>query len=343
MKLPRLYARVRADLSKLVTIDEVKDVLNKSIAAQVYAQQANDGQLAAHATEVRKRATHRLGEVMAELREAGLLATGREGKRKALGVLETPRDRATLEYLGVDKNLAKAARSLAAMSEEEFEASIAKAIRYAVASAEGASAVISIARTEQYEKKLKIRQAREKRLALEMPAGKFGVILADPEWNYEFWSDRAMTHSAPQLHYDTTPLDLIKARDVPSISADDCALFLWATVPMLPQCLEVMAAWGFSYKSNFVWVKDKIGTGYWNRNQHELLLVGTRGAIPCPSEDLRRPSIIHAPVGKHSEKPDAAYELIELYFPNLPKIELNARKRRAGWEAWGFEAPEAAA
>jgi N6-adenosine-specific RNA methylase IME4 len=339
MKLPRLYAAVRRDLAKLVTIDEVKDVLNKSIAAQVYAQQANDGQLAAHATEVRKRATHRLGEVMEELRDAGLLSKGTRGSKvKGARVDEKP----TLEDLGVDKNLAHAARKLAAMSEDDFEATLAKAIKFAVASAEGASAVISAARSEQYEKKLKLRQARERKLALEMPEGKFGVILADPEWDFEFWSDRAMTHSAPQLIYDTSPLDVIKARDVRSIAAEHCALFLWATVPMLPQALEVMAAWGFAYKSAFAWIKDKIGTGYWNRNKFELLLIGVVGAVPCPSEDQRWPSAIEAPVRGHSEKPEIVYELIEAYFPNLAKIELNARKRRAGWEAWGFEAPQAA-
>ena len=76
---------------------------------------------------------------------------------------------------------------------------------------------------------------------------------------------------------------MIAARDVPSIAADDCVLFLWATSPMLPQALEVMKAWGFAYVSGAVWVKDRIGTGYWFRNRHELLLVGTRGNVPAPA------------------------------------------------------------
>ena len=346
MKLPRLYASVRRDLAKLVEVDEVKAIIDKSIAAQVYAQQAKDKQLAGHATEVRKRATRRLAEVMNDLRAAGKLAKGARGNPGGRGAkivrgIQSPAQ--TLEELGVDKDLAKAARKLAAMSEEQFEETVAKAVQYAVAAAEGASAVIAAARAEQYEKKLKIRQAREKKLALEMPKGRHGVIYADPEYEYRFWSDKAMTHSAAQLHYDVSPLEIIKARAVPKIAAEDCALFLWATVPMLPQALEVMAAWGFVYKSQFIWVKDRIGTGYWNRNQHELLLVGTRGAIPAPAEKDRWASVVHAPVGRHSEKPDVFYELIEAYFPNLPKIELNARKRRAGWAAWGFEAPEAAA
>ena len=87
---------------------------------------------------------------------------------------------------------------------------------------------------------------------------------------------------AADNHYPTSILEAIKVRDVPSISAPDCVLFLWATVPMLPHALTVMAAWDFNYVSHYVWNKDRVGTGYWNRNKHELLLIGTRGEIPAP-------------------------------------------------------------
>ena len=148
-----------------------------------------------------------------------------------------------------------------------------------------------------------------------------------------------MDGCAADNHYATSTLDTIKARDVPSIAADDCVLFLWATAPMMPQALQVMEAWGFDYVSQCVWVKDKAGTGYWFRNKHELLLVGTRGKIPAPLEGTQWESVITAPRGRHSEKPEAVYRLIEEYYPLLPKIELNARKARKGWDAWGLEAP----
>jgi N6-adenosine-specific RNA methylase IME4 len=88
-------------------------------------------------------------------------------------------------------------------------------------------------------------------------------------------------------------------------------------------------------------VKDKIGTGYWSRNKHELLLIGTRGHVPAPSPGAQWPSVIEAPVREHSRKPDQVYELIEAYFPTLPKIELHARGAvaRPGWDVWGLEAP----
>jgi N6-adenosine-specific RNA methylase IME4 len=139
-------------------------------------------------------------------------------------------------------------------------------------------------------------------------------------------------------HYPTSDLEVIAARDVPSIAADNCALFLWATVPMLPQALYVMDKWGFRYKSQVVWVKDRIGTGFWFRNKHELLLLGTRGRVPCPAPGTQWPSVIVAPRSRHSSKPDVFFELIEAYFPNLSKIELNRRgPARTGWSAWGNE------
>jgi N6-adenosine-specific RNA methylase IME4 len=102
----------------------------------------------------------------------------------------------------------------------------------------------------------------------------------------------------------------------------------------------VMAAWGFKYKSNAVWEKNCAGNGYWFRGRHELLLVGTRGKIPAPAPGDNWDSVIKVRKGRFAEKPDIVYELIEAYFPNLPKIELNARKARAGWDAWGNEAPQ---
>jgi hypothetical protein len=111
---------------------------------------------------------------------------------------------------------------------------------------------------------------------------------------------------------------------------------------MLPQALEVMAAWGFRYRSHVVWAKDRAGTGYWFRNKHEILLVGVRGAIPAPAPGSQWPSLIEAPVGEHSAKPEAFLELIERYFPTLAKIELNRRGApRPGWAAWGNEAAPA--
>lgn len=176
----------------------------------------------------------------------------------------------------------------------------------------------------------------EKQIAL--PAKKYGLILADPEWRFEPWSRETGMDRAADNHYLTSRTDIIGSRDVPSIAADDCVLFLWATAPMLPHALAVMGTWGFDYRSHCVWHKDRVGTGYWFRNRHELLLVGVKGEIPAPAMGMQADSVFIAPVGAHSAKPEAALDMIERYFPHLPKIELNRRgPARPGWDAWGNE------
>ncbi len=301
---------------------------------EVYAKQAKDGKLIGMATEIRKRATRRLGEVMDGDRKAGKLKRG--GDRKSKG-----RQRPLiLAEQGIDKHLAKQARAAAAMPPEKFEAEVGKAVRIAVAATEGHVAVVAEARAERHRIKTKARAEKEKALAKKiaaLPQKRYGVILADPEWKFEFWSEKGKTNSSADNHYTTSSLEIIKARDVPAIAADDCVLFLWATVPMLPQALEVMEAWGFRYVSNFAAVKDRHGTGHWNFNQHEHLLIGSKGKPPAPAPGSQISSVLPFPVGRHSEKPESSYKMIERYFPNLPKIELNARRQRSGWDVWGNE------
>lgn len=205
-------------------------------------------------------------------------------------------------------------------------------------------AVIKEKRAEIQAEKRERRDERERDLAEKqqaLPDKRYGVILADPEWRFEPYSRDSGMDRAADNHYPTSLTEVIASRPVAQIAAGDCALFLWATAPMLPDALRVMEAWGFTYRSQVIWGKDRLGTGYWFRNKHELLLLGVRGNVPAPAQGLQWDSLIQAAVSAHSAKPDRFYELIEAYFPNLPKIELNARRVRPGWDAWGLEAPEA--
>lgn len=196
-------------------------------------------------------------------------------------------------------------------------------------------------REERAAEKKALRQAKEQRLGAKqraLPDRRYGVILADPEWRFEPWSRETGMDRAPENHYPTSEIEAIAARDVAGLAAEDSVLFLWATAPMLPQALHVMARWGFGYRTHVVWLKDQVGLGYWVRSVHELLLIGTRGKVPAPAPGTQWQSVISAPRGPHSAKPERAYALIEAYYPSLPKIELNARARRPGWDAWGNEA-----
>lgn len=332
VKLIKYDAACRA-IAAAKRVDEVKRIRDVSIAMRAYARQANNHDLEADAIEIRMRATRR----MDQMRQGQKATVGLNKGVRRVGKKPTRDDRPTLADAGIDKNLAHEGRKLGALSDRDFE--------QAVHTARDAVGRVIKDVLRQDDKKER-RADRELNLAAKiraLPSIKAGVIVADPEWRFEPWSRTTGMDRAADNHYPTSVLDVIQARDVPSIAADDCVLFLWATVPMLPHALAVMAAWGFDYRSHFAWAKDRIGTGYWNRNKHELLLLGVRGNIPAPAMGDQWHSLVEAPVGEHSAKPEIFLEMIEQYFPNLPKIELNRRgPPRTGWDAWGNELTEAA-
>jgi N6-adenosine-specific RNA methylase IME4/ParB-like chromosome segregation protein Spo0J len=168
---------------------------------------------------------------------------------------------------------------------------------------------------------------------------RYAVLYADPPWHFEVYNEDSGVERAAGNHYPTMPLEEICALRVAHLATDAAVLFLWTTAPHLQESFDVLAAWGFEYKTNIAWTKDKIGLGYFVRNQHELLIVATRGDMPSPSPANRPASVISAPRREHSRKPDEAYALIEQMYPELPKIELFARQKRPGWQAWGNEIP----
>ena len=120
-------------------------------------------------------------------------------------------------------------------------------------------------------------------------------------------------------------------------AADDCVLFMWTTSPKVAEAIELLGAWGFEYRTCAVWVKDRIGMGYYFRQQHELLFVATRGNVQLPDPDKRVSSVFNSPRGEHSEKPEAIHEAIEAMYPEYTKLEMFARGKREGWDVWGDE------
>ena len=202
--------------------------------------------------------------------------------------------------------------------------------------------IVADARPDQAIKKA-ARKSRERELAdktitasLAANTKLYNVIYADPPWRFEAYSEETGMDRSADNHYPTMSIDDIKGLAIPA--ADDAVLYLWATVPMLPEALDVMSAWGFTYKSHIAWVKDKIGTGYWTRNKHELLLIGTRGKIPAPMMGTQPPSAMAVDLLAHSEKPPIFAMMIEHLFPTVPKLEMFCRSARPGWDVMGNEA-----
>jgi N6-adenosine-specific RNA methylase IME4 len=171
-----------------------------------------------------------------------------------------------------------------------------------------------------------------------LPGGKYELIYCDPPWRYAFtqFESRAI-----ESHYPTMAFEELSALPVPSIAADDCVMLMWAPSCKLEEALRLIANWGFIYRSCAVWVKCKLSFGYYFRNEHELLLLSTKGSPPTPWPENRPPSVIVAPRTQHSKKPDLVYEVLERMYPALRKIELFARESRKGWAVWGNQIPPA--
>jgi N6-adenosine-specific RNA methylase IME4/ParB-like chromosome segregation protein Spo0J len=163
---------------------------------------------------------------------------------------------------------------------------------------------------------------------------RFPIIYADPPWRYEN-PPMGDTNRSIENHYPTMSLEEICALPVADLATDDAMLYLWATAPKLAECMKVVEAWGFEYRTCMVWDKEVIGMGYYARGQHELLLVCRRGDIPTPLAGKQPSSVFREKRGEHSAKPIFYYEMIEEAYPQLPKMELFSRSPRDGWSAWG--------
>jgi len=188
----------------------------------------------------------------------------------------------------------------------------------------------------------KVRRAKvlgsieQKNVPLDGSLGKFSIVYADPPWEYDFSPSDSRS---VENQYPTMPLEDIKILPVEDVCSEDALLFLWCPPAFAKKAIAVLEAWGFSYRTNMVWVKPSIGAGQWVRQQHELLLIGRKGKFPTPEQEYRVPSVFQAERGKHSEKPPIVYGLIEQMYPDMRRIELFARDRREGWVAWGNQAP----
>ena len=157
----------------------------------------------------------------------------------------------------------------------------------------------------------------------------YDVILADPPWRYE----NGTPGREVENHYPTMNLQDICLLPVPA--AYPSVLFLWATAPLLPEALQVMKAWGFTYRSNLVWDKQKVGMGYWFRGQHEHLLIGKRGEFPAPKPWERVPSVLAQPRREHSRKPDTVRRWLASWYDGYRLLEMFARTPEPGWSSWG--------
>lgn len=302
----------RKALAEAKTIQETKKILDVAAAAEILAKRQKLGEEAVqYATSIKVEALAQLGRM---LKDTELNEGGRPTKT---GNKSVPVFTPTLADLGLDKRTSKLAQDIAALPEEKIEAvkqgvlSISKSLREAAQE-----------------------QTRATRKAQSIPDGKYSLIYADPPWRYDFSQSESREI---ENHYPTMEVEDICKLPIGSLADDNCVLFLWATNPKLREALRVVEAWGFEYKTNMVWVKDKIGMGYYARQKHEILLIATKGDHMTPPPDKRPESVLCADRTKHSRKPLEFYDLLEYMYPTAKRIELFSRLDRKGWNAWGNE------
>lgn len=168
---------------------------------------------------------------------------------------------------------------------------------------------------------------------------KYQIIYADPPWTYK---DKNCNGNALN-HYNTMDIKDIKNMNISEISDKNCILFIWATYPLIQECLDVIKAWGFKYKTiGFQWVKLNrknnkpfFGLGRWTRGNTECCLIATKGKPKRINSKISQ--LVFSPIREHSRKPDEIRDLIVDLVGDLPRIELFARTKTKGWDVMGNE------
>jgi N6-adenosine-specific RNA methylase IME4 len=165
----------------------------------------------------------------------------------------------------------------------------------------------------------------------------YAVLYVDPPWDFLVRSRETGVDRHVANHYPVMSLDALAALKLPA--AKDCWLYLWVPFSQLANAMRLIEAWGFEHKTGHGWGKDDLGTGLIVRENLELLLIASRGNPVAPAPGQQFPSLIVIPRGEPSEKPEQFAMMIERLYPNLPKLEMFARKPREGWDCWGNEVP----
>jgi len=171
----------------------------------------------------------------------------------------------------------------------------------------------------------------------------YSTILADPPWQFQNRTGKMAPEHKRLLRYPTMAVNEIMALPVQEIAAERSHLYLWVPNALLAEGLRVMAAWGFTYKSNLIWYKvrkdggpDGRGVGFYFRNVTEMILFGVRGGMRTLAPGRRQVNLLSTQKREHSRKPDEIFDIIERCSPG-PYLELFARFERNGWDQWGNE------
>jgi N6-adenosine-specific RNA methylase IME4 len=307
----------RQALSRANGLAEVKRIRDKAEALRQYVRaQGESLHFQQQAAELKLRAERRAGELLAEMEK-------NKGGRSTTD---------TLSEVGVEHHQSSRWQRIASLPEPTFETFLADTVA-AGEELTTAGALRLVKATAKEERRESIAAAAPEATgdlqALVAGGHKFGCIYADPPWKYGNQATRASTDN----HYPTMDLDAIAALPISDLAADDAHLHLWTTNGFLFESKAILDAWGFEFRSTFIWCKPQMGIGNYWRNSHEILLTAIRGdAKRFNDRSLKSWETFDR--GAHSAKPEKVREYIERASPR-PRLELFGRRLADGWTVWG--------
>lgn len=310
--------KVESMLSKIQSVDDAKGMLDKAAAMQKYAERLKAG------IELERPIALGVLKIKAKLGELcpakpPQVSGAMKGKKGTKAALVPFTDQTLAAYRKIAKHAGKIQEYYDSINDVPTQTDFLKRIK-----AEQVAAKKSSVRYW----KPKSESGVTNNLA-SLAGLKFGTVYADPPWRYENQGTRASTDN----HYGTMSVDELCSLPVKDLVNNDAHLHLWTTNAFLFESRKVMEAWGFEYKSVFVWVKPQMGIGNYWRVAHEFMLLGVRGDAKSFNERNHK-SWMEIERKKHSEKPEQVRDIVQSV-SNGPFLELFGRKAVPGWTVFG--------
>lgn len=307
----------RQALAEAKSLNEIREVRDIARAVKAYTIAKGLGiEMKNEASEIEIRAIREMGKLIQEKQESGEIGTQNSGRPVCVPNGNTYEP---LSDIGITRKESSTSKNLASITDDQFEALISEVIEDKKPLTK-TSILRSIAK-ERTEENINI------------PEGKYRIIYADPPWQYSDRKEYRPDGSA-ENHYPTMSISEICNVLIP-ITEDNAVLFLWVTSPLLEESFKVINAWGFKYKTSFIWDKVKHNMGHYNSVRHEFLLIATKGSCLPDNKTLYDSVQTIERSNKHSEKPKEFIDIINSLYTHGRRIELFARDVADGWEGYG--------